>query len=128
MPGGAAFVAFKSTKSPNEVARFLDYLASEPVYAEMVAKTANIPAHIGLQKSGVHYDLPPAAQEAMAQFTRDGTEITPLAYRLQGYIYNRPIFNATVARLSQAIVGELTLDQALSRIQEDVKSAMAAAK
>ena len=65
---GAAFVAFKSTKSPNEVARFLDYLASEPVYAEMVAKTANIPAHIGLQKSGVHYDLPPAAQEAMAQF------------------------------------------------------------
>jgi alpha-1,4-digalacturonate transport system substrate-binding protein len=128
MPGGAAFVAFKSTKSPNEVARFLDYLASEPVYAEMMAKTANIPAHTGLQKSGVHYDLPAAAQEAMAQFTRDGGEIVPLAYRLQGYIYNRPIFNATVARLSQAIVGELTLDQALTRIQEDVKSAMAAAK
>jgi alpha-1,4-digalacturonate transport system substrate-binding protein len=110
------------------VARFLDYLASEPVYAEMMAKTASIPAHTGLQKSGVQYELPPAAKQAMAQFTHDGTEIVPLAYRLQGYVYNRPIFTATVARLSQAIVGELTLDQALARIQDDVKSAMAAAR
>jgi alpha-1,4-digalacturonate transport system substrate-binding protein len=128
MPGGAAFVAFKTTKSPKEVARFLDYLASEPVYAEMMAKTANIPAHAGLQKSGVQYDLPPAAKEAMAQFTHDAGQIVPLAYRLQGYIYSRPIFTATVARLSQAIVGELTLDQALARIQDDVKTAVAAAK
>jgi alpha-1,4-digalacturonate transport system substrate-binding protein len=128
MPGGAAFVAFKQTQSPKEVARFLDYLASEPVYAEMMSKTANIPAHAGLLKSGVNYDLPKAAKDALAAFTRDAAEITPLAYRLQGYLYSRPIFNATVTRLSQAIVGELTLDQALARIQEDVNSALEAAK
>ena len=128
MPGGAAFVAFKQTKSPREVARFLDWLASEPVYAELMAKTANIPAHAGLQKSGITYDLPPAAATALKTFTQAATRISPVAYRLQGYILNRPIFNATVSRLSQAIVGELTLDQAYARIGEDVKTALAGAR
>ena len=128
MPGGAAFVAFKSTKSPKEVARFLDFLASAPVYAEMMAKTANIPAHAGLQTSGVAYDAPPAVAAALKAFTQAAAELSPVAYRLQGYLYNRPIFNATVARLSQVIVGELTLDQADARIAEDVRSALAAAK
>ena len=128
MPGGAAFVAFKSSKSPKEAARFLDYLASAPVYAEMTARTANIPAHAGLQASGVKYDLPAPAQAALQSFTQAAAGISPVAYRLQGYILNRPIFNATVARLSQAIVGELTLDQAYARIDQDVQSALAASK
>ena len=128
MPGGAAFVAFKSTKSPKEVARFLDYLASRPVYAEMASRTANIPAHAGLQQSGVEYDLPAPARAALQAFTAASSGISPVAYRLQGYILNRPVFNATVARLSQAIVGELTLDQAYARIDADVQSALAASK
>jgi alpha-1,4-digalacturonate transport system substrate-binding protein len=128
MPGGAAFVAFKTTHSPKEVARFLDFLASEPVYAEMMAKTANIPAHAGLQKTGVTYAAPPATAAALTAFTQAAKDLSPVAYKLQGYLYNRPIFNATVARLSQVIVGELTLDQAYARIGEDVRSALAAAK
>lgn len=128
MPGGASFVAFKATKAPQDVARFLDFLAGETVHAELMARTANIPAHAGLQKAALTYDQPPAAKAALEAFTKAGTEIAPLAYRLQGYIYNRPMFNATVARLSQAIVGELTLDQAYARIQDDVRSALAAAK
>lgn len=128
MPGGAAFVAFKQTAAPKDVARFLDYLASEPVYAELMAKTANIPAHAGLQKKGISYDLPAAATAALKMFTAQAEQISPVAYQLQGYIYNRPIFNATVSRLSQAIVGELTLDQAYARIEQDVQSALAASK
>ena len=128
MPGGAAFVAFKQTRSPKEVARFLDYLASEPVYAEMMARTANIPAHSGLQKIGITYDIAPAAAKALQAFTQAATQISPVAYHLQGYLLNRPIFNATVARLSQVIVGELTLDQAYARIEEDVRTALAGSK
>ncbi len=128
MPGGAAFVAFKQSKSPQEAARFLDYLASAPAYAELMARTANIPAHAGLQQSGVKYDLPGPAKAALEAFTASSRTISPVAYQLQGYILNRPVFNATVARLSQAIVGELTLDQAYARIDSDVASALAAAK
>ena len=128
MPGGASFVAFKTTQSPKEVARFLDYLASEPVYKEMMAKTVNIPAHAGLQKTGVTYDAPPRVGAALKAFTQAAGELSPVAYQLQGYLLNRPMFNATVARLSQVIVGELTLDQAYARITQDVQTAMAAAK
>lgn len=128
MPGGASLVAFKTTKSPKEVARFLDFLASEPVYREMAAKTANIPAHQALQKEGVHYEAAPKVAAALNTFTEGAASLSPVAYKLQGYILNRPIFNATVARLSQVIVGELTLDQAYARIESDVQSALAAAK
>jgi len=128
MPGGAAFVGFKASRAPKEVARFLDYLASAPVYGELMAKTANIPAHTGLQASGIDYALPDAAKAALQGFTAAVPGITPTAYALQGYIYNRPIFNATVSRLSQAIVGEITLDQAYARIGTDVQSALTASK
>jgi alpha-1,4-digalacturonate transport system substrate-binding protein len=128
MPGGAAFVAFKSTQSPKEVAHFLDYLASAPIYAELMAKTANIPAHAGLQKTGIKYDLPKPSAAALDAFTANATSLAPLAYTVQGYNFSRPIFNADVARLSQVIVGELTLDQAYARITADVQSAVAASK
>ena len=128
MPGGASFVAFKASRSPREAARFLDFLANEPVYSELMARTANIPAHAGLQRTGVAYSQPPAAKAALEAYTRAAAEIAPVAYQLQGYIYNRPIFNATVARLSQVIVGEISLDQAYARIGDDVRTALAAAK
>ena len=128
MPGGAAFVAFKSSKSPADVARFLDYLASQPAYAELMSRTANIPAHAALQKAGVDYKLPAPAKAALQAFTAAAAGISPVAYQLQGYVLNRPIFNATVARLSQVVVGELTADQAYARIGSDVQSALAAAR
>jgi alpha-1,4-digalacturonate transport system substrate-binding protein len=128
MPGGASFVAFKGTKSPKEVAKYLDYLAGEKVYSEMMSKTANIPAHAGLQKTGVKYDLPAPSAAALKVFTAQAESLAPLAYKLQGYPYSRTIFNASVARLSQVIVGELSLDQAYARISEDVKSAVAASQ
>jgi alpha-1,4-digalacturonate transport system substrate-binding protein len=34
MPGGAGLVAIKTTKSPEAVAKVMDYLASEPVLSE----------------------------------------------------------------------------------------------
>lgn len=128
MPGGASFVAFRATKSPREVARFLDFLAAEKTYKEMAERTANIPAQQALQQPGaVSYQAAPRVAAALTAFTQAATSLSPVAYKLQGYILNRPIFNATVARLSQAIVGELTLDQAYARIDSDVQSALQAA-
>lgn len=128
MPGGAGFVAFKQTKSPREVARFLDWLAAEPIYAEWMNLTANIPAHAGLQKKGISYDLSPAGKAAMTAFVANATTLAPLAYQLQGYPASRVIFNASVDRLSQAIAGQITLDQAYARIVTDIADALAAAK
>ncbi len=128
MPGGAAYVALKTSKSPKEVAAFLDYLASEPVYRQMMQATVNVPAHAGLQKAGLEYDLSPAGKQAMGVFTEAASALSPVAYALQGYRYNRVLFDATADRLSQAIAGQITLDQAYERIGSDVAARLAAAQ
>ena len=127
MPGGASFVAFKQTKSPKEVARWLEWLASESVYAEWMAMTSNIPGHAALQKGGVKYNLAPAGAAAVAAFSLNASKIAPVAYQLQGYPLSGSLFSPVVDRLSQAINGQITLDQAYQRITSDVADAIAAA-
>jgi alpha-1,4-digalacturonate transport system substrate-binding protein len=127
IPGGAAFVALKRTKAPKEVGRFLDFLASEPVYAEYMSRTENIPAHAGVAKKGVEYKVSPQAKAALDTFVAEVPKLSPVAYRIQGYKYNRAIFNPTAARLGQAIVGEMSLDDALKRIASDADEQVKAA-
>lgn len=128
MPGGAGFVAFKTTKNPKDVGRFLDYLAAEPVYAEWMVMTSNVPAHAGLQKQALPYKLSPAGTAAIQSFGANAALLSPVAYRLQGDPLSRPIFNAVVDRISQAMSGQITLDQAYARITADVGDAVAASK
>ena len=53
-------------------------------------------------------------------------KISPTAFDLQGYPNNRIMFNALISRLNEAIVGELSLDQAYVRMEEDVAKQLAA--
>ena len=129
IPGGAAFVALKRTKNPKDVGRFLDYLASEPVYAEYMARTENIPANASVAKKGVDYKISPQARAALNVFVAEVPKLSPVAYQIQGYKLNRAIFNPTAARLGQAIAGEMSLDDALKRISADIdEQTKAAAK
>ena len=127
IPGGAAFVALKRTKNPKDVGRFLDFLASEPVYAEYMARTENIPAHEGVAKKGVDYKISPASKAALNVFVAEVPKLSPIAYRIQGYRLNRAVFNPTAARLGQAIAGEISLDDALKRISTDIDEQVKAA-
>ena len=65
---------------------------------------------------------------ALATFAASVPDFSPTAYELQGYRNNRAIFTATPARITQAIVGELTLDEALERLDADVAEAVAASQ
>ena len=127
MPGGAAFVALKRTKNPKDVGRFLDFLASEPVYAEYMAKTDNIPANVAVAKKGVEFNVSPPAKAALGMFVSQVGMLSPIAYEIQGYKYNRALFNPTVQRLGQAIAGEMSLDDALKRIRADIDEQIKAA-
>ena len=71
MPGGAAFVALKRTKNPKDVGRFLDFLASEPVYAEYMARPRTFPRTPAVAKKGVDYKVSPAAKAALTVFVGD---------------------------------------------------------
>ena len=55
MPGGAAIVGIADTDHPEEVARVMEYLASEEVLGEFYARTLFIPGHLGLAEQGVDF-------------------------------------------------------------------------
>jgi alpha-1,4-digalacturonate transport system substrate-binding protein len=125
IPGGAAWVALKTSKSPKDVAAFLDFMASEASYAEFSAKTNNIPAHAGLAKKGIDYAFAePAAKAALNVFGAGVSKLAPVAYTFQGYKYNRAIMLPTVTRVTQAIVGEMSVDEAVSKIDADMQDAL----
>lgn len=129
MPGGAALVGFKRTAHPEAVAKVIDYFASEPVHAQLVERTKNVPAHKGIAAKGLAYpDATPAGRRALQNWSKAVAKISPIAYAYQGYPLNRVMFNATTTRVSQAIVGELTLDAAFAKIDADIAEAVAQAK
>ena len=128
VPGGAALVALSETEHPQEVARVMEFLSSEEVLAEFSARTLFIPGHLGLAETGIAFDTDiPSAKAALEVFAAQVPKLSPVAYQFQGYTYNRAIMNATTERLTQALVGELTLDEAVQRIQDDIDAAIAEA-
>ena len=129
MPGGAALVAINTTKHPEEVARVMEFLTSEEVMAEFYGRTLFIPGHLGLADKGVDFqtDLP-QAKNSLAMFSSQVGKLAPLAYDLQAYKYNTILFNSNRDRLTQVLVGELTLDEAIQKMQDDVDAGIAAAQ
>ena len=129
MPGGAALVALKTSEHPEEVAAVMEYLASEEVMNEFYGRTLFVPAHLGLAESGVDFKTDnPLAKHALSTFAGAVPSISPVAFALQGYPYNRVMFNALISRLGQAIVGEMTLDEAYRRMTDDVAQQIAEKK
>ena len=130
MPGGAAITAFKSSKSPEAAAMFIDFIASDENAARFAAATKNITAHQGLQQSGVDYgsETSPAVSEALSVFAANAgkaADSTPQAYAFQGYAKNGVIYGIVPDYLTKAITGEITLDEALSKIDADVAAKIA---
>lgn len=125
MPGGTVMVAFSETEHPAEVARVMEYLASTEVYKEFVERTLFIPAHQNLGDLDYQTDLS-AAKQSLSMFAAEALKLSDQAYELQfggkAFAINNPIRD----RLTQVITGELTLDDAVARIQDDVDSALAA--
>ena len=129
MPGGSAITAFKSTESPEAAAQFIDFLAREENAEKFAAATKNISAHQGLQQSGVDYgDTSPAVAQALSVFSANAgkaAETTPQAYTFQGYAKNFVIYAVVPDYITQAIVGDITLDEAYESIDADVAAKIA---
>ena len=129
MPGGAALVGINTTQHPEEVARVMEYLTSEEVMQEFYARTLFIPGHLGIAAQGVEFQAElPQTLKSLQVFSGEVGKLAPLAYDLQAYKYNTILFNATRDRLTQVFTGELTLDDAIQKMQEDIDAGIAAAQ
>jgi len=104
---------------------FMDFISSEANYSEFTAKTNNIPAHQGLAKKGVNYtNAAPAVRAALGVFGAGVSSLTTEAFLFQGSKYNRAIMLPTVTRVTQAIVGEISTDEAINKINADMTDAV----
>lgn len=121
MPGGAGLVAIKYTKNPKDVAKVMDYLASEPVVKEFSERTLFLPAHKGVIEKGLDFKTDDAqAKTALGIFVTASTSLADLARKLPGWAWSDTIYGALVTRVSQAAAGEMTLDEAYTRIDADI--------
>ncbi len=129
MPGGAAMVAFEATDVPEAAALFLDWLASAEVAEAFAVATNQISAHQGLQATGIAYvNASPAVANGLSVFAANaGTaaQTTPQAFTFQGYPKNFAIYGVVPDYITQAIKGEISLDEALAGIDADVAAKIA---
>lgn len=128
MPGGSGLVGFKQTKNPEAVAKLINYIAQKDNYAEFIGKTRNVPAHEGVAKEGVVYtDASQNVAKALKGWNAQIAKLSPIAYSYQGYKNSRTMYNITVQRVTQAIVGEMSIDEAMEKAKQDVAAAIQSA-
>jgi alpha-1,4-digalacturonate transport system substrate-binding protein len=125
MPGGGALVAFTSSKHPEIVGDFINYLAKPENYDSVVAASVEIPAASGSIERGINYEgASERTQEALKTFSAQIPKMADAAYRFQGWRYQRAMMNSLTTRISQVLNDELDVDAALQRIKEDVELAI----
>jgi alpha-1,4-digalacturonate transport system substrate-binding protein len=123
--GGAGIVGFAQTEHPEEVAMVMEYLIQPEVYSEYVARSLFIPAHAQVIEAGVEYDAPEAVSNALNQFAKEVGKFQDQAIALNLNPFAFAYYDASNTRLAQYFAGELTLDEAMQRLQEDIDAAVA---
>jgi alpha-1,4-digalacturonate transport system substrate-binding protein len=130
LAGGAGLVAIKYTQNPEEVAKVMEYLASEPVVREFSERTLFLPAHAGIVAAGgLNFqsedpNVPPALQ----RFVEASTETVPAADALPSWEWANAYYGVLVTRISQVMAGEITLDEARGLMDQDLADQVAAAQ
>jgi alpha-1,4-digalacturonate transport system substrate-binding protein len=126
MPGGSGLVAFNISDNPEAAAKFVAWMGEEAQAREWYTRTSAIPAHAALQEEGLDYTAygaSPQISDALATFAQGASaaaEQTPQAFRLQGDKNAFVIFNATAQYIAGVMTGELTMDDAMSRLEAEL--------
>ncbi len=124
LAGGSAVAAFKDTQHPEAVAKLVEYLIQPDNYAEFSAGTLNLPAEAAVAKSGVDYHASDAAvNNALKVFTAEIPKLQDQALEVNVNPVAFAYYRGTATRMTQYLTGELSLSDALSRIQQDIDSA-----
>ncbi len=124
--GGAAIVGYAQTEHPQEVAMVLEYLLQPEIYNEFVARALFIPAHQAAIEMGVDFQTDsPAVAAALVNFANEVPKFQDQAVALNPHPLAFAYYDASNTRLAQYFAGELTLDEAMSRLQEQLDEAAA---
>ncbi len=128
MPGGAGLVAIKYTKNPDDVVAVMEYLGSEAIVKDFSERTLFLPAHKGVIAAGLDFKSDSQfVKDALNAFVTASATTSPVALKLPGWKWSDAVYSAIVSRVSQVVAGELTLDDAYARIDDDIAAKVAEA-
>jgi alpha-1,4-digalacturonate transport system substrate-binding protein len=129
MPGGTAIMAFEHTEHPEQVAQFIEWLGSAENQKTLAEEFIQIP---GANVTDLNYQTDNEnVKNAMKVFLDNRSTVTDQALQLNNATGNTAFFNTIVQRVSQLIVGELSLDQLYETLEKDmadINTEVAAAK
>ena len=118
MPGGKFVMAFKDTKAPDKVARLLEFLGSKEAMRQYAQEALFLPTRNDLIKEGIKY---PTENEVMNIFLK-GIQRLPSAAYVDNYNnYFGPVANEVRDRVTQAILGETSVGEAIGRTDQKTK-------
>ncbi|MFK7802222.1 MAG: ABC transporter substrate-binding protein [Anaerolineae bacterium] len=123
--GGSAVVAFGDTEHPAEVSRFMEYLAQADNYAQFSAGTLILPAHTEAAANGIDFATEDAqVLAALSAFTSEIPKLQDQAVQLNVHPFAFAYYRNSANRIGQYLAGELSIDEALAGMQEDINDAI----
>jgi alpha-1,4-digalacturonate transport system substrate-binding protein len=126
--GGTAVVAFADTENPEAVALLMEYLIQAENYGAFSAGTLALPAHKGVAAAGVDFATDNASVlGALSAYTAEIPKLQDQAVGLNVHPFAFAYYRNSANRIAQYLTGELTLDEALMRLQQDIDDAIAEA-
>ena len=124
--GGAGIVGFAQTEHPEEVAKLMEFLLQPENYAEYSARSLFIPADEAVVTMGIEFDTEdPTVAAALTAFANEVPKFQDQAVALNPHPLAFAYYDASNTRLAQYFAGELTLDEAMQRLQEQLDEAAA---
>ncbi len=127
--GGSAVAAFADTEHPEEVARLMEFLMQPENYAAFSAGTLALPAHNEVASAGVDFEADnESVLNALAGYTAEIPKLQDQAVGLNVHPFAFAYYRNSANRIAQYLTGELSLDEALQRLQQDIDEAIAEAE
>jgi alpha-1,4-digalacturonate transport system substrate-binding protein len=127
--GGSAVVAFADTEHPEEVAMLIEFLIQPENYGAFSAGALSLPAQTEVATNGVEFNTDnPFVLAALSAYTAEVPKLSNQAVALNPHPYAFAYYRNSANRIAQYLSGELTLDDMLVNLQQDIDNAIAEAQ
>lgn len=119
--GGAAVIGFASTQHPEEVAQILAYLNAPENVSEFAARTTALTANLTVAEQGIEYEIEDETiLSAMETFGGEVLKLQDQAAALNVHPFAFAYYRTSANRITQYLIGELSLEDALAGLQNDI--------
>jgi alpha-1,4-digalacturonate transport system substrate-binding protein len=126
--GGAGFAAFADTEHPEAVGKLMEFLMQADNYHNYVSNVLFLPAHSEVASAGVDFQSDnESVLGALSTYTAEIPKLQDQAVALNVHPFAFAYYRNSANRIAQYLTGELTLDEALARLQQDIDDAIAEA-